>query len=198
METAQDIINKHKVLLKIPYTLKEGKSDLSENTKATVKKYGTWLRALECGDIPPYTEDQKKFSKKLYEGGVDPLHNMVVDCWLRYKKAIKNDKPSNIENDKPPSIGNYPPSNIEDYQPFKLENDQSFKLENDQPSSIGQDSGLFNEWQRRYDQGKLPSLTKSHSSRYEDLKSSSKTCPRCNGDGGAGGRCPICHGSGTV
>ena len=27
---------------------------------------------------------------------------------------------------------------------------------------------------------------------------STKTCPQCNGDGGAGGRCPTCCGSGSI
>ena len=81
---------------------------------------------------------------------------------------------------------------------FEYQKAMKVKFENKQSSGVGYNLGVYNEWQRRFDLGQLPSIAKSDAPSHEQLESSSQTCPRCMGDGGAGGRCPICHGNGIV
>jgi hypothetical protein len=43
-----------------------------------VRKYGSWLQALEQGYLTPLTESQKEFKDEIYHGKLDPLYNTQV------------------------------------------------------------------------------------------------------------------------
>lgn len=99
--SAKNIPDQHRQLLRIPYDLKCSRTPFSDEEVFVLEKYGTWLSALANGEIPPETEEQRRFIDLVNEYRkmefteatgrfhATPPYNPVQRDWIKYLLRLR-------------------------------------------------------------------------------------------------------------
>jgi uncharacterized protein YifE (UPF0438 family) len=78
------VVARHRSYLQMRFELDVDGAAISAAEIKLLAKYGNWLKALENGELPPITPEQKRFhdviAKKV------PPSNVIEAAWLNYKR----------------------------------------------------------------------------------------------------------------
>ena len=71
---------------------------MAEDQLAVLKKYGSWLQALEKREISPLTEEQERFISVC--DGSEPPHNVIEVAWYNYKQITSRIRGESFKFDR--------------------------------------------------------------------------------------------------